>query len=48
MKCQNCDSDLKKVNVKVYRAKNKIVSYQCTDCDYFEFDPISIKKLIKK
>ena len=48
MKCPECDSDLRKVNVKVQGAENKIISYQCSKCDYFEFEPISSKKVIEE
>ena len=40
--------DLRKVNVKVQGAENKIISYQCSKCDYFEFEPISSKKVIEE
>ena len=48
MKCQNCNSELKKVEVKVHGAKNKAVSYQCPNCDYFEFEPISSAKVLQE
>ena len=46
MKCPKCDSGLKKVEVIIHGAKQKAVSYQCSNCDYFEFEPISSKKVI--
>ena len=46
MKCKNCDSELKKVSVKVYGAKNKAISYQCPNCDHFEFDKDSSGKVL--
>ena len=48
MKCPKCDSDLKKIEVKVHGAKSKAVSYQCPDCDYFEFEPISSQKVVQE
>lgn len=48
MKCPNCNTNLKKVEVKVSGAKTKVVSYQCPNCDYFEFDGISSKKVIEE
>lgn len=48
MKCQNCSSELKKVEVKVHGAKSKAISYQCPNCDYFEFEPISSQKVIQE
>ena len=46
--CPNCDINLKKVLVGVEGAKNKVVSYQCSKCDYFEFEPTSSKKVINE
>ena len=36
------------MNVKVQGAENKAISYQCPNCDYFEFEPISSKKVIEE
>lgn len=48
MNCPKCNSKLKKIGVKVDGAKNKAVSYQCSKCDYFEFEPVSSKKVIEE
>jgi len=48
MRCQNCSSSLKKQEVKVYGAKNRVISYQCPKCGYFEFEPDSSKKVIEE
>ena len=48
MKCPKCNSNLRKVEVNVEGAKNKAISYQCTKCDYFEFDSQSSKKVIEE
>jgi hypothetical protein len=48
MKCPKCNSNLRKLSVKVHGAENKAISYQCPDCDYFEFEPISSKKVIEE
>lgn len=48
MKCPKCKGTLKKVNVNVYGAKQKAVSYQCQGCDYFEFEPTSSKKVLEE
>ncbi|MCX6706794.1 MAG: hypothetical protein NT001_01490 [Candidatus Woesearchaeota archaeon] len=48
MKCPKCDSNIKKVEVSVEGAENKVVSYQCPNCDYFEFEPISSKKVVEE
>jgi len=46
MKCPKCESELKKVEVKVHGATQKVASYQCTHCDYFEFESISSEKVL--
>ena len=48
MNCPKCDSNLKKIKVKVHGAENKAISYQCSKCDYFEFEPLSSKKVIEE
>ena len=48
MKCPKCDSNLKKVKVKVYGAESKVTSYQCPKCDYFEFEPLSSSKVLEE
>ncbi len=48
MKCPKCKSNLKKVKVNVHGANNKADSYQCTKCDYFEFEPKSSRKVIEE
>ena len=48
MKCPKCNSVLRKVEVKVQGAKSKAISYQCPDCDYFEFEPKSSEKVVQE
>jgi hypothetical protein len=48
MKCPKCNSALRKVAVSVHGAKNKAISFQCTKCDYFEFEPASSKKVVEE
>ncbi len=48
MKCPNCQSILKKVEVKVHGATNKAVSYQCEKCDYVEFEQDSAQKVLQE
>lgn len=48
MKCPNCKSELKKVEVKVHGASSKAISYQCPNCDYFEFEPLSSQKVVQE
>ncbi|MBI2671942.1 zf-TFIIB domain-containing protein [Candidatus Woesearchaeota archaeon] len=46
MKCPKCGNQLKKVEIVVHGATQKVVSYQCANCDYFEFEPVSSKKVL--
>ncbi len=46
MKCPECGGKLNKVPVKVQGAKNKALSYQCQDCDYFKFESKSSGKVL--
>jgi predicted nucleic-acid-binding Zn-ribbon protein len=48
MKCPKCSHELKKVEVAVAGASSKAISYQCTNCDYFEFESESSKKVINE
>ena len=48
MQCPNCNSKLRKIDVTVHGAKNKAISYQCQKCDYFEFEPLSSKKVVEE
>ncbi len=48
MKCPRCESILRKVRVAVEGAKQRALSYQCSnpDCIYVEFDEESSKKIV--
>ena len=48
MKCPECQGILKTVAVKVHGATNKAMSYQCSNCDYFAFEPISSQKVVQE
>ena len=48
MKCPNCKSELKKVEVDIEDAKTPVTSYQCPNCDYFSFEPKSTIKVINE
>lgn len=48
MKCPQCNANLKKVEVNVYGAQNKALSYQCAKCDYLEFDQLSSRKVVEE
>ena len=46
MQCPKCDAKLKEVKVKVQDADSPVTSYQCSKCDYFDFEEKSINKAI--
>ena len=48
MICPTCSRTLKKQLVHVSGATQKAVSYQCSECDYFEFEPQSSKRVIEE
>ena len=48
MKCPKCNSNLNKINVAVHGAENRVISYQCPKCDYFEFEPESSRKVVEE
>ena len=48
MRCPKCNAALRKVQVNAHGAKNKAVSYQCTKCDYFEFELESSRKVVEE
>lgn len=46
MKCPKCKSNMKKVKVKIQDADSPVISYQCPECDYFDFEDKSMNKAI--
>ena len=48
MNCPNCNSKLKKIKVDVEDVKTKAISYQCSNCDYFTFEPKSAVEIIRE
>ena len=48
MRCPNCNSIMKKVEVNIHGASNKAISYQCPKCNYFEFEQESSRKVIEE
>ncbi len=46
MNCPRCNEELKQVEVNVEGAENRVVSYQCGQCDYFAFEPRSAQNVI--
>jgi len=48
MKCPRCNAELRTVKVAVWGARSKATSYQCPDCDYFEFEQASSQKVLQE
>ena len=48
MNCPKCESELKKVKVEIEDADTPAISYQCSKCDYFSFEPKSTIKIINE
>jgi len=48
MICPNCKLKLKKVKVDIEDAMTKAVSYQCTNCDYYTFEPGSSIQVLRE
>ena len=48
MKCPECGSKMRNVAVAVEGATQKVMSYQCIQCDYFEFDEKSGDKVVEE
>jgi len=48
MNCPKCKSKLRKVKVKVLNAKTKALSFQCPNCDYYEFEQKSSQKVVQE
>src|SRR3989344_799167 len=48
MKCPECNLEMKEVKASVHGAKNKVISYQCPKCDYFEFESESSKRVVNE
>lgn len=48
MRCPKCDSEFKKIKVKIEDADSPVTSYQCGKCGYFDFEDKSINKAINE
>ena len=48
MNCPECGTKLARINVKVYGAQQKALSFQCGKCEYMEFDPLSSRKVVEE
>ena len=48
MKCPKCNAQMKEVKVKIQDADSPVISYQCGECGYFDFEEKSINKAINE
>jgi len=48
MRCPKCNLNFRKIEVNVEGAEQKVISYQCAKCDYFEFEEKSAAKVVKE
>ena len=48
MRCPKCSSNLRRVEISVEGAEQKAISYQCTKCEYVEFEEKSAAKVVKE
>ena len=48
MKCQKCNSNLRKVAVSIEGAEQKAISYQCTRCDYIQYEEKSAANVVRE
>jgi len=44
--CPKCHSKMREVEVKIQDADSPIISYQCGECCYFDFEEKSISRAI--
>ena len=48
MNCPNCNLELEKVEVDIEDAESPVISYQCSNCDYYSFEPETTMKVINE
>src|SRR3989344_7010580 len=48
MNCPKCNHKLKKIKVNIEDANTKAISYQCSNCDYFTFEPKSAVQVVRE
>src|SRR3989344_1728860 len=48
MKCPDCKSLMKEVEVNVEEAKNNVLSYQCPKCGHFDFEKVSADRVVEE
>lgn len=48
MRCPHCKGKMKEVKVKIQDADSPVTSYQCANCDYFDFEEKSMNRAISE
>lgn len=48
MKCPKCSSEMKVIKVKIQDADTPVISHQCSNCGYFDFEERLINKSINE
>lgn len=46
IKCLNCRSEMQKIEVSIDEVTQKVISFQCSRCDYVEFEQESVNRAI--
>lgn len=46
--CPECGSEMKRIEVTVAGAESKAISFQCPNCDHFEFEQSSSQKVLQE
>ena len=46
MQCKKCNTKMKEVKVTIQDADSPVTSYQCGECDYFDFEEKSMNRAI--
>ena len=48
MECPKCKNKLAKIKVSIQDAESPVISYQCSECGYFDFEKNSIHRALKQ
>ena len=48
MKCEHCNATLRHIEIAVQGTRQKAWSYQCPQCDYFEFETNSVQNVVQE
>lgn len=46
MRCPECEGKMEKVEIEMNGMDDYVFSYQCPNCDYYEFEPESRAKVV--